>query len=95
MLVRDPPVFSPRPQPQYHGHVGEEVTLVCGGQGSPSPEVTWKRVRCTGIWDVKHLDIATLFVFFQTTPPVGHPNISYNQWRAFDLAQLILYVCRI
>ncbi|XP_064078244.1 protein turtle-like isoform X11 [Macrobrachium nipponense] len=43
VLVRDPPIFNPRPQPQYHGQVGEEVTLVCGGQGSPSPEVTWKR----------------------------------------------------
>ncbi|XP_071542829.1 protein turtle homolog B-like isoform X4 [Panulirus ornatus] len=43
VLVRDPPVFAPRPQPQYHGQVGEEVTLVCGGQGSPKPEVTWKR----------------------------------------------------
>lgn len=44
VIVRDPPVFSPRPQLQYHGQVGEEVTLVCGGQGSPTPEVTWKRV---------------------------------------------------
>nr|WKY18272.1 turtle-like protein IGSF9 [Penaeus vannamei] len=43
VIVRDPPVFSPRPQLQYHGQIGEEVTLVCGGQGSPTPEVTWKR----------------------------------------------------
>ncbi|XP_050688156.1 protein turtle-like isoform X4 [Eriocheir sinensis] len=43
VLVRDPPIITPRPQPQYHGQVGEEVTLVCGGQGSPTPEVTWRR----------------------------------------------------
>ncbi|MPC46263.1 Protein turtle [Portunus trituberculatus] len=43
VLVRDPPIITPRPQPQYHGQVGEEVTLVCGGQGSPTPKVNWRR----------------------------------------------------
>ncbi|KAK3862557.1 hypothetical protein Pcinc_031593 [Petrolisthes cinctipes] len=43
VMVRDPPMISPRPQPQYHGQVGEKVTLVCGGQGSPTPKITWRR----------------------------------------------------
>ncbi|XP_047741035.1 protein turtle [Hyalella azteca] len=43
VLVREPPEFAPRPQPQYHGQLGEEVTLVCGGSGSPTPSVTWRR----------------------------------------------------
>ncbi|KAL7638192.1 UNVERIFIED_CONTAM: hypothetical protein RMT77_011817 [Armadillidium vulgare] len=43
VLVREPPVFSPRPQAQYHGEMGEDVMLVCGGKGSPTPTVTWRR----------------------------------------------------
>ncbi|XP_076068866.1 immunoglobulin superfamily member turtle isoform X3 [Oratosquilla oratoria] len=43
VLVREPPVFAPRPQRQYHGAVDEEVTLVCGAKGSPTPSVTWRR----------------------------------------------------
>ena len=43
VLVREPPEFLPRPQAQYHGQLGEQVTLVCGGTGSPTPSVSWRR----------------------------------------------------
>lgn len=43
--MREPPIFDPRPQEKYHGELGKDVTLVCGGKGSPTPTVTWRRVR--------------------------------------------------
>ena len=42
--MRDPPGFNPRPEQYYYAQVGKEVTLVCGGEGTPKPTVTWRRV---------------------------------------------------
>lgn len=72
VIVRDPPVFSPRPQLQYHGQVGEEVTLVCGGQGSPTPEVTWKRV-C----DISRLCMFSIKVYHL---PIFYQSLSFALW---------------
>ncbi|CAL4082334.1 unnamed protein product [Meganyctiphanes norvegica] len=43
ILVREPPKIQPRPQQQYHGKMGDDVVLQCGGVGTPPPEVNWRR----------------------------------------------------
>ncbi|KAG1679578.1 Protein turtle [Nymphon striatum] len=43
VFVRDPPVFTIKPEPTYQRGVNGEVKLVCKGDGSPRPKVFWRR----------------------------------------------------
>ena len=46
VLVREPPTFVTRPKPIYQHKIDDDVQMACEAQGTPSPRVTWRRVRC-------------------------------------------------
>ncbi|XP_022243932.1 protein turtle-like [Limulus polyphemus] len=43
VLVRDPPVFTVKPEEQYQRRVNSEVTMPCYGKGQPKPTIEWRR----------------------------------------------------
>ncbi|ESN93482.1 hypothetical protein HELRODRAFT_180798 [Helobdella robusta] len=42
-LKIDPPIFSTYPSPLYQRNIGDDVTMVCSGEGDPAPLVAWKK----------------------------------------------------
>ncbi|XP_061164705.1 uncharacterized protein LOC133173705 isoform X4 [Saccostrea echinata] len=50
VIVQDPPKFIFRPEPQYLRIPGQDVTMICGATGKPTPEIQWRKV--TGVLDL-------------------------------------------
>ncbi|XP_048773272.2 uncharacterized protein LOC125678683 isoform X5 [Ostrea edulis] len=47
VIVQDPPRFIFRPEPQYLRIPGQDVTMICGATGKPTPRIQWRKV--TGV----------------------------------------------
>ncbi|XP_076321273.1 protein turtle homolog B-like isoform X2 [Tachypleus tridentatus] len=45
VLVREPPVFTVKPENEYQRRVNSEVTMPCYGKGQPKPSIVWKRAN--------------------------------------------------
>uniref|UniRef100_A0A914V5B3 Uncharacterized protein n=1 Tax=Plectus sambesii TaxID=2011161 RepID=A0A914V5B3_9BILA len=43
VLVSEPPFYTVTPEPNSYRREGEDVTLFCGGGGTPEPKIYWRR----------------------------------------------------
>ncbi|GAB1598970.1 uncharacterized protein LOC106876426 isoform X4 [Argonauta hians] len=51
VMVRDPPYFTIRPKPIYQSVAGKSVTIPCDAEGTPKPDITWRKVVGEIDWD--------------------------------------------
>ncbi|XP_036358845.1 uncharacterized protein LOC115211947 isoform X2 [Octopus sinensis] len=51
VIVRDPPYFTIRPKPIYQSVAGNSITIPCDAEGTPKPEITWRKVDGEIDWE--------------------------------------------